>query len=170
MNNFYNFLKVGALLGVFLIGVSLFYYLVIYTPAQNKDRVARQLEENEMRLTDTDRKNVLATKEKCRSVGEKFYKTYKEDKTDALTNESLDFDEPDYAYNSDLNTCLIALSYGIFGENNDGKSSVLFVDKVFDTLTNTELAGLICSAPDDICTEVEKNEYRYKEEDLMVSD
>lgn len=109
-------LKVCAVAATVLVGVSAFYYFVIFSPQQ--------------RTRDKERDFLFSMKQECQKAGDKLYQT------DAKSTGANTLLVPEYAYNKSLNTCLY------FG----GSIEKDWINKwVKDSFTNEEVISFMRS-------------------------
>ncbi len=81
-----NLVKVGAMVAILLVGVSVSYYFFVFSPKQ--------------RTQDQERDFLFSMKQECQKAGDKLYQA----DVNSLGQNGLFV--PKYAYNKSLNTCL----------------------------------------------------------------
>lgn len=96
-----KFNKTALAGGILLIGASLFYYLVIYTPGLQSAKEQAQLTKEQSQLEN----KAIEDKQRCRDVGVKVYNQHKSKYEDR----GYFVEDSNYAFNKGLNSCLISL-------------------------------------------------------------
>lgn len=109
-------LKVSMIVAILLVGISAFYYFVVFLPEQQTQ--------------DKERDFLFSMKQECQKAGDKLYQA------DVKSSGENSLFVPEYAYNKSLNTCLY------FG----GYVAKDWINKwVKDSFTNEEIISFMRS-------------------------
>lgn len=122
----YSWEKIAIIGAVLVVAFSVFYYLVIFIPNQNKLQQEQQVKTQELQAS-----------QKCAEVGATFYQNLQQaDNLSGISKgETYSFDSPVYYYNNKLNACLISFAFIV----NYGGGFIITSTQVYNVDANTGL-------------------------------
>ena len=155
-------LKISIIVGVLMIVLSFVYYLVIFLPQKEQDRVEASKKED-----------IENKKNDCAKLG---MQKYEEEKATQEHQEHSDlgsvghYNVPQYKFNEKLNTCIYANTYRSYKSRYLGKDvAIKYINRyIVDLYTNENIINFR-TVEDDV-VDISEKEYEAKLKELFKED